>query len=75
MMSMLKQFFCMFGSVFSSGNEFALALNAVARSTHKMAAGYEEDQDYERKIAQIKRDAKIAKLEAEIKAGTYVLTE
>ena len=74
-MAALKQFFCMFGSVFSAGNEFALALDVVARSTHKMADGYYEEQEYERRIASIKREAKIKKLEADIASGNYQLPE
>ena len=66
MLSMFKQFFSMFGSLFLAGDTLAKALVVVSDSTLDMAQGYKDEQDYERRSNAMKLQAKIRALEKEI---------
>jgi hypothetical protein len=69
MMSMLKQFFSMFASLFLAGDNFAKAAVNISISVDEMSMGYLDEQRHERRKNQIRLAADIAKLEAEYAPG------
>ena len=66
MLSMFKQFFSMFGSLFLAGDTLAKGLVVVSESTLAMAEGYKAEQEYERRSNGLKLQAKIRELERSI---------